>query len=150
MIDCAGCGQHALGRRTTKEGQPWCFACQATERIDQLLAAADRSIPDGLKDVRDVLVAGPRPRSILSNWNRIGSLSLLAKLARAHTDLTHELLDAEGNRFPVNSLRTVLVSTGALPARDETPPTLHRFAPRRTRGGSPVVRPPIGERECQP
>src|SRR3546814_3716310 len=105
MIDCSVCGQHALGRRTTKKGQPWCFACQATERIDQLLAAADRSIPDGLKDVRDVLVAGPRPRSILSNWNRIGSLSLLAKLAREHTDLTHELLDAEGNRFSVNYLR---------------------------------------------
>src|SRR3546814_7448841 len=58
MIDCSVCGQHALGRRTTKEGQPWCFACQATERIDQLLAAADRSIPDGLKDVRDVLAIG--------------------------------------------------------------------------------------------
>lgn len=130
MIDCSVCGQHALGRRTTKEGQPWCFACQATERIDQLLAAADRSIPDGLKDVRDVLVAGPRPRSILSNWNRIGSLSLLAKLAREHTDLTHELLDAEGNRFSVNYLRAVLVATGALPARDENLARLHRFAAR--------------------
>src|SRR3546814_17799855 len=115
MIDCSVCGQHALGRRTTKEGQPWCFACQATERIDQLLAAADRSIPDGLKDVRDVLVAGPRPRSILSNWNRIGSLSLLAKLAREHTDITHALPDAEGTRFAVNYHRAAPGATGALP-----------------------------------
>ncbi|MDT0203907.1 hypothetical protein Q9R27_18270, partial [Nocardioides sp. AE5] len=75
-------------------------------------------------------VAGPRPRSILSNWNRIGSLSLLAKLAREHTDLTHELLDAEGNRFSVNYLRAVLVATGALPARDENLARLHRFAAR--------------------
>src|SRR3546814_19231219 len=123
MIDCSVCGQHALCRRTTKEGQPWCFACQATERIDQLLAAADRSIPDGLKDVRDVLVAGPRPRSILSNWNRIGSLSLLAKLAREHTDLNHDLLDAEGNRLPVNYPRPVPVATATLPAPDDN---LHR------------------------
>jgi hypothetical protein len=128
MVDCTVCGQHALGRRTTKNGKPWCFACQATERIDHLLAAPDGVIPCGLKVVRDALVSAPRPRSILSNWRNIDSLTLLAKLGAQHDDLTHELLDAEGNRFSVNYLRAILVATGTLPARDENLARLHQFA----------------------
>lgn len=128
MIDCSVCGQQALGRRTTKNGQPWCFACQATERIDRLLAGPDGTIPTGIKSVRDVLVATGRPRSILSNWNNIESLSLLAKLARQQEQLTHELLDAEGDRFSVGYLRALLVATGVLPDRDENATRLRRFA----------------------
>ena len=127
MIDCSVCGQHALGRRTTRNGRPWCFACQATERIDQLLAAHDGIVPAGLKDVRDALVSTHKPRTILSNWDRTDSLALLAKLAREQDRLSHEVLDAEGNRFSVNYLRAVLVATGVLPDRDENLTRLHRF-----------------------
>lgn len=128
LVDCSVCGQHALGRRTTRKGKAWCFACQATDRIDRLLAGPDGSIPAGIKNVRDVLVATGRPRSILSNWNNIESLSLLANLARQHEQLTHELLDAEGDRFSVGYLRSLLVATGVLPERDEYATRLRRFA----------------------
>jgi hypothetical protein len=128
LVDCSVCGQRALGRRATKNGKPWCFGCQATERIDRLLAAPGGAIPSGVKDVRDVLVATQRPRSILSNWDRIESLSLLARLARHHDRLTHELLDAEGDRFSVTYLRALLVATGVLPDRDEHATRLRRFA----------------------
>jgi hypothetical protein len=128
LVDCSVCGQHALGRRTTKNGQPWCFACQATDRIDRLLAGPDGTIPAGIKDVRDVLVATGRPRSILSNWTSTESLSLLAKLARQHEQISHELLDAEGDRFSVGYLRALLVAAGALPERDEHATRLRRFA----------------------
>jgi hypothetical protein len=128
LVDCTVCGQHALGRRTTKNGKAWCFACQATDRIDRLLAGPDGSIPAGIKQVRDVLVAAGRPRSILSNWDNIESLSLLAKLARQHDQLTHELLDDEGDRFSVGYLRALLVASGALPERDEYAIRLRRFA----------------------
>lgn len=127
-IDCSVCGLHALGRRTTKDGQPWCFACQATERIDQLLTGSDGTVSAGLKDVRDALVSTDRPRTILSNWDRVGSLSLLAKLASQDDQITHEALDAEGNRFSVNYLRAVLVACGTLPERDENLARLHHFA----------------------
>ncbi len=130
MIDCTVCGQHALGRRTTRNGRAWCFACQATDRIDRLLTGPDGTIPTGIKSVRDVLVGTGRPRSILSNWNNVESLSLLAKLARQHEQLTHELLDAEGDRFSVGYLRALLVATGALPERDEYASRLRRFAAR--------------------
>lgn len=128
MVDCSVCGQHALGRRTTKNGRPWCFACQATERIDGLLAGPDGTVPTLLRDVRDALVATHRPRSILGNWNRIESLTLLARLARQPDQLNHEALDAEGNRFSVNYLRALLIATGALPERDENMTRLQRFA----------------------
>jgi hypothetical protein len=128
LIDCSVCGQHALGRRTTKNGRAWCFGCQATDRIDRLLAGPDGTIPVGIKEVRDVLVATQRPRSILNNWDRIESLALLARLARQHDELSHELLDAEGDRFSVGYLRALLVATGVLPDRDEHATRLRRFA----------------------
>ena len=130
LVDCTVCGQQALGRRTTKNGKAWCFACQAIDRIDRLLAGPDGSIPAGIKEVRDVLVATGRPRSILSNWNNTESLSLLAKLARQHDRLSHELLDAEGDRFSVGYLRALLVAAGSLPERDEHATRLRRFAAR--------------------
>jgi hypothetical protein len=128
LVDCSVCGQHALGRRTTKGGRPWCFGCQATDRIDRLLAGPDGSIPSGIKDVRDVLVATQRPRSILSNWDRIESFSLLARLAGQREELSHDLLDAQGDRFSVGYLRALLVATGVLPDRDEHANRLRRFA----------------------
>lgn len=128
LVDCTVCGQHALGRRTTKDGRPWCFGCQATDRIDRLLAGPDGTIPVGIKEVRDVLVATQRPRSILGNWDRIESIGLLARLAQQHDRLTHELLDAEGDRFSVGYLRAILVATGVLPERDEQATRLRSFA----------------------
>lgn len=128
MVDCTVCGQHALGRRTTKNGRPWCFGCQATDRIDGLLAGPDGTISVGIKQVRDVLVATQRPRALLSNWDRVESFGLLARLARQPDQLSHEVLDAEGDRFCVGYLRALLVATGVLPERDEQAARLRRFA----------------------
>lgn len=128
IVDCSVCGQRALGRRTTRNGRPWCFGCQATDRIDQLLAGADGTIAPWIKDVRVALVEGVSARSILTNWNRLESLTLLARLAREHDQASHEALDAEGERFSVNYLRAVLVSTGVLPDRDEHATRLRRYA----------------------
>lgn len=128
MIDCSACGQHALGRRTTNRGKPWCFGCQATERIDQLLTGPDGSIDASLQDVRDALVSTNRPRTILSNWTRTQSLALLARLAKQPDLLTHETLDNEGDRFSVTYLRALLVTTGVLPERDEQAARLDQWA----------------------
>lgn len=128
IVDCSVCGQSALGRRTTRSGKPWCFGCQATDRIDQVLSGAEGSNVPWIKDVRDSLIEGVSARSIVANWNRIESLTLLARLAREHDNLSHEVLDAEGERFSVNYLRAVLVSSGALPDRDEHATRLRRYA----------------------
>lgn len=122
LVDCSVCGQHALGRRTTRNGKAWCFACQATDRIDQLLAGPDGSIPAGIKNVRDVLVATGRPRSILSNWNNIESLSLLAKLARQHEQLTHELPTPKATGSPSATYAPSSSPQASCPNATSTPP----------------------------
>lgn len=66
VIDCSICHQQALGRRTTNNGRPRCFACQATVQIDAALTGPDGVIRPELKPVRDALVATDRPRSLLS------------------------------------------------------------------------------------
>lgn len=128
MIDCSVCGQHALGRRTTNRGKPWCFGCQAADRIDQLLTGSDGSIDATLQDVRDALVSTNRPRTILSNCTRTDSLVLLGRLAQQSEPLTHEMLDNEGDGFSVTYLRALMVASGALPGRDENQARLQRFA----------------------
>ena len=128
MIDCSVCGNLGLGRRATKNGKPWCFACQATEHIDSVLAGADGEIPAKLKDVRDVLVARAGVPSLVSSWRRTRSLRLLARLAEQPDQITHDVLDAEGDRFSVTYLRALLVATGVLPERDEQASRLDRWA----------------------
>jgi hypothetical protein len=128
VIDCSICGQHALGRRTTNNGRPRCFACQATVQIDAALAGPDGLTLPELKPVRDALLATDRPRSLLSNWHHLASLHLLADIAQGRLELTHEVLDARPQKFSVTYLRSMLVAAGALPPRDEHAVRLHRYA----------------------
>ncbi|WP_203338139.1 hypothetical protein [Nocardioides limicola] len=127
VIDCSVCGQSGLGRRATKNGKPWCFACQATEYVDSLLATADGAMPPKLKDVRDVLVARAGAPSLVSNWRSTQSLRLLARLAEQPDAINHKTLDEEGNRFSAHYLRALLVATGVLPERDEQAARLDRW-----------------------
>ena len=128
VIDCSICGQHALGRRTTNNGQPRCFACQATVQIDAALTGPDGLILPELKPVRDALLATDRPRSLLSNWRDLASLHLLVDIAQGRLELTHEVLDTRPQTFSVTYLRSMLVAAGALPPRDDNAARLHRYA----------------------
>lgn len=147
IIDCSICGHPGPGRRTTNDGLPRCFRCQATATIDAALTptTATGATPDGaggipahLQPLRDALVARDRPLSTLSNLTRTKTLGLLADITNGRLTLTHEALDARQATSPTNSmptnfrlsiayLRSLLVSTGALPARDEHLARLHRF-----------------------
>lgn len=127
MIDCSICHQQALGRRTTNNGRPRCFTCQATVQIDAALTGPDGVILPELKPVRDALVATDRPRSLLSNWQHLASLHLLADIAQGRLELTHKALDTRPQTFSVTYLRSMLVAAGALPPRDEHAVRLHRY-----------------------
>ena len=128
VIDCSICEQQALGRRTTNNGRPRCFACQATQQIDATLTGRDGLISPGLKPVRDALLVTDRPRSLLNNWHDLASLHLLAEIAQGQLDLTHDALDARPQTFSVTYVRSMLVAAGALPPRDENAARLHRYA----------------------
>ncbi|SDU20910.1 Site-specific recombinase XerD [Jiangella alkaliphila] len=127
VIDCSVCGRTEPGRRTTNHGQPMCFRCDATAKIDTILTDASGVIPAPLKPVRDAIADRDRPRSILSNLTRTASLALLAGIAQGRIELTHDALDERGRGFSITYLRSVLVATGALPPRDEHLARLERF-----------------------
>ncbi|MBN9606282.1 hypothetical protein [Kocuria marina] len=128
VIDCSICGQQALGRRTTNNGRPRCFACQATAQIDAALTGPNGLIRPELLPVRDALTATSRPRSLLTNWHDLASLHLLAEIAQGQLGLTHDALDARPQTFSVTYLRAMLVAADALPPRDENAARLHRYA----------------------
>lgn len=128
VIDCSICGQQALGRRTTNRGRPRCFACQVKQQIDAALTGPDGQIRAELKPVRDAMTEVRSPRSLLSNWHRLPSLSLLRDIAQGRIDLSHAALDARSQTFSVTYLRSILVAAGALPPRDENASRLHRYA----------------------
>ena len=126
VVECSECGQQGLGRRTTRDGQPWCFACQAVARIDDLLTDETGRVRAGYDEVRSALTQVD-PRSLLTNWGRTESLTLLARLLDDHGHVTHELLDREGSRMGVHYLRALLVSAGVLEERDEHMARLRTF-----------------------
>ena len=75
-----------------------------------------------------MLVARTGAPSLVSHWRRTQSLRLLARLAQRSEPITHDTLDAEGNRFSVTYLRALLVATAVLPERDEQAARLDRWA----------------------
>jgi hypothetical protein len=80
VIDCSICGEQALGRRTTNNGRPRCFTCQATQQIDAALTGPDHTIRPELKPVHDALLTTDTPRSLLNKWHELFSLHLLADI----------------------------------------------------------------------
>lgn len=126
-ITCSICGNTDLGRRTTADGEPMCFRCQATRLVDRELAGPDGTIPDALRPVRDAIVSVENPRSILTNFTRDKSAALLRAIARGDRALSHDTLDEHAGQHSVEHLRSLLVAAGALPARDERLARLQRF-----------------------
>jgi hypothetical protein len=132
-ITCSVCGDTSLGRRSTANGKPMCFRCQATARIDAALAGPDGAVPTPLRSVRDAIIAAENPRSILSNFTRNKSLALLSSIAHGDRPLSHHSLDENAGTWSVEQLRALLVYAGALPERDEHLARLHRYVDELTR-----------------
>lgn len=127
-ITCSVCGDTALGRRTTADGRPMCFRCQACRRVDAALTGPEGTIPETLWPVRDAIVHADNPRSVLSNFTQDKAMVLLTAIARGERPLSHDALDEHAGRSSVEYLRSLLVAAAALPARDEHLQRLQRFA----------------------
>jgi hypothetical protein len=126
-ITCSVCGNTALGRRTTADGQPMCFRCQACRRVDAALTGPDGTIPETLRPVRDAIVHADNPRSILNNFTHDKAMVMLTAIARGERPLSHDALDEHAGCYSVEHLRSLLVAAAALPARDEHLQRLQRF-----------------------
>lgn len=117
--DCPICG----GRR--RPGT--CPRCGLERRLRELLASPDGSVHPGLGALHEALAATEPPTTALRWLGRSVVSTFLADVAAGHRQLSHQELDGRPQSPTLDHLRAVLVSTEALPARDENMAKLERF-----------------------
>jgi hypothetical protein len=112
--DCPGCG--APGRIVAGA----CRRCHLRDQVGQLLAGPGTGrARAGLEPLRQALADVGRPGIALGWIRRDKVRALLAGLAAGDRPLTHAVLDELPDSKTLRHLRSVLVASGTLPARDE-------------------------------
>jgi len=110
---CPGCG--SPGRLIAGA----CRRCHLRQRLDELITGSDGNVRPELLVLHQALAAADRPAAVLA-WLSSGTpQAMLTELAAGLRPLTHAALDELPASKPLTHLRSVLVATGALPARDE-------------------------------
>ncbi len=110
---CPRCG--ADGRLTSGV----CSRCHLHQQLQTLLTDAGGQISPQLHRLHETLAGVDRPTTAL-NWLTHATVrSVLADLASGQRPLSHAALDDLTPSKPIEHLRSVLVATAALPARDE-------------------------------
>lgn len=123
---CTRCGKTSPGRGASV-GKHVCLRCIARERLDELLTAADGTIPEAFDGLREAFFAAEQPRSIFLWLHRSPGALLLRRLVTGELALSHEALDELAQTPSLRHLRQLLVATGALPERDPHMAALERF-----------------------
>ena len=122
-LRCTGCG---VEDRLYQTGR--CARCALAHRLDALLLESTTpAVADQMLAVRHVLGAVDRPRSLLGWLQRSPGAGLLADLAAGNLELSHQALDTLAPADWVAHVRAVLVTAGALPARQELLAGFHRW-----------------------
>jgi hypothetical protein len=110
---CPGCG--SPGRLIAGA----CRRCNLLQRLDELIADSAGNVRPELQLLHQTLAATDRPAAVLA-WLSSGTpQTVLTELAAGLRPLTHDALDELPASKPLTHLRSVLVATGTLPARDE-------------------------------
>lgn len=110
---CPGCGQQQQVR------QRRCAQCSLQQRLANLLGDDTGHIRSELRILHESLANNDRPQTVLAWLNKNATSQILAKLATGQLPLNHDALDELPAGKAVEHLRSVLVATSALPARDE-------------------------------
>jgi hypothetical protein len=96
-----------------------CRRCHLRQRLGELLADSAGNVRPELQVLHQTLATASRPATVLA-WLSSGTpQAMLTELAAGLRPLTHAALDELPASKPLTHLRSVLVATGALPARDE-------------------------------
>ncbi|MFJ8444440.1 hypothetical protein [Kitasatospora griseola] len=133
---CPTCGS---GEETDRHGH--CARCVLRNRLANEFAGPDGTTPAQLAPLIQALLAVARARSILTWLNNPSSgAALLRRLATDSTVVTHDALDAEGNRPAAVVLRATLVHLGILPERHESLERLEPWLEMKTAGAPPEHR----------
>lgn len=107
-----------------------CSRCHLHQRLAQLLTDTTGQIHPELQILHQTLATVERPTTVLNWLKRPAVCSALAELATGQRPLSHATLDNLPPGKPVEHLRSVLVATQALPARDEQLARIERWVTR--------------------
>jgi hypothetical protein len=103
-----------------------CPGCRLDRRLRELVASPDGSIHPALSPLHKALSATEPPGTALRWLTRTIVSTFLADVADGRRQLSHKELDRLERSPTLDHLRSVLVSTGTLPARDEHMARLER------------------------
>lgn len=118
---CPSCGKGAQ-----QHAGP-CTRCRLRRRLAVLLDDGTGDIRCELRALYDNLADCERPTTVLAWLAKSKAAAILGELGAGERPLSHVALDELGASKPVKHLRSVLVATGALPARDEHMARLERW-----------------------
>ena len=104
-----------------------CRRCQLRHQLGELLAGPSGQVRPELRVLHDTLASAERPATVLNWLKRAATGTVLAELAAGQRPLRHAALDELPPSKPIEHLRSVLVATGALPARDEQLARIERW-----------------------
>ena len=111
-----------------------CRRCHLRQRLDELLADGTGNVRPELQVLHQTLATTDRPATVLTWLSSGTSQTMLTELAAGLRPLTHAALDELPASKPLTHLRSVLVATGALPARDEHFVQLERWTTQTVAG----------------
>jgi hypothetical protein len=104
-----------------------CTRCILDQRLRGLLHDDAGRIRPELQALHRNLLDAEHPATVLTWLNKKTSSAVLRELASGARPLTHAALDELPDTKPLKHLRSMLVSVGALPARDEHLARLERW-----------------------
>jgi hypothetical protein len=104
-----------------------CRRCQLRRQLGELLAGPGGQVRPELRVLHDTLASAERPATALTWLKRAATRTVLAELAAGQRPLSHAALDDLPPGKPIEHLRSVLVATAALPARDEQLARIERW-----------------------
>lgn len=110
---CPGCGEPTQLRSRR------CGRCSLRRRLSEILRDDAGGIHPQLRALHHNLAEHERPNTVLAWLNKDTASVTLRELATRQRALSHAGLDDLPDSKPLRHLRSVLVATGALPARDE-------------------------------
>jgi hypothetical protein len=113
-----------------------CRRCHLHQQLDELLTDPSGHIRPELRLLHHTLATVELPATVLSWLKHTTVKSVLTELATGQRPLSHQALDDLPASKPVEHLRTVLVATQALPARDEHLARIERWVTQTINQGS--------------
>jgi hypothetical protein len=121
---CPTCGQAGQLRSSQ------CPRCTNNQRLRELLSGDDGRIRPELQALHQNLASIERPTTVARWLDKSDAPTILRDLGTGRRPLTHQALDELPPGKPVEHLRAILVSVGALPDRDEHMARLERWTAR--------------------